>query len=101
MYEIMYNCFDIDIYTGHEDRIAAWPPRDGNVFLTKSPKDIVLVKDFMDWMKNLYVIYMVRDPRDIIVSKHPWDKERYWSSLKFWTSYLRHLEKCCGTIPVL
>ena len=84
MTEIMYNCFDIDVYSGKEQRIATWPPRNGNVFLTKSPKDIVVVKDLIEKVKNLYVIYMLRDPRDVIVSKHPWDKDRYWSSLKFW-----------------
>jgi len=84
MTEILYNCFEIDMYNGFESNISVCPPHSGNIFLTKSPKDIVIVKDILNAMKNLYVIYLVRDPRDVIVSKHPWDKDRYWSSLKFW-----------------
>lgn len=84
MAEMMYNCFDIDLYKEKEARIAVCPNRSGKVFLTKSPKDIIVVRDILHLMTNLYVIYILRDPRDIIVSKHPWDKDRYWSSLKFW-----------------
>jgi hypothetical protein len=84
MAEMMYNCFDIDLYTGKEDRIAALPSANGNIFLTKSPKDIVIIDDILKYMKKMYVIYMLRDPRDIISSKHPSDTNRYWSSLKFW-----------------
>lgn len=46
-------------------------------------------------MRNLYVIYMVGDPRDMIVSKHAIDLDRYWASLTHWktyTSYGRRLQ---------
>lgn len=36
------------------------------------------------FMHDLYVIYMLRDPRDVVVSKHPWDKNKYWTNLKVW-----------------
>lgn len=84
MAEMMGNCFDIDIKTEGEQRITIAPPHRGNTLLTKTPKDIILIKDMLYFMKNLYVIYMLRDPRDVIVSKHPWDKDRYWTSLKVW-----------------
>lgn len=84
MAEMMKNCFEIDLTSEGEKRISASPPKRGNIFLTKTPKDTILVKDMLHVMKDLYVIYMLRDPRDVIVSKHPWDPARYWSSLKIW-----------------
>jgi hypothetical protein len=36
---------------------------------------------------DLYVICMIRDPRDIICSKHKKDPGRYWAGLKFWNLY--------------
>lgn len=88
MTEMMNNCFEIDLKTATEKRITVAPPRMGRVFLTKTPKDIMLVKDMLGLMKNLYVIYMMRDPRDIIVSRHPQDKSRYWSNLGIWKRWI-------------
>lgn len=87
MAEMMFNCFEIDLYTGREDRIGALPTGKGNIFLTKSPKDVVIVDDVLRYMKKMYVIYMLRDPRDVISSKHPSDNKRYWSSLRSWQLY--------------
>jgi hypothetical protein len=96
MAEMMYNCFNIDLYSGKEDRIGTLPFGDGNVFLTKSPKDIVIVDDVLKYMKKIYVIYMLRDPRDVISSKHPSDNKRYWSSLKFWKLFTPFGHKLCN-----
>lgn len=44
---------------------------------------------------NLYVIYLLRDPRSVIVSKHKQSPDQYYSSLKVWRefeSYRRKLE---------
>ena len=38
-------------------------------------------------MRNLYAIYMLRDPRDMVVSRHGADAKRYWASLKYWKTY--------------
>ena len=42
---------------------------------------------------NLFVLCMIRDPRDIISSKHKKDPDRYWTGLTFWNSYTRKLPK--------
>ena len=86
--ELMIRSFEIDLHTNHEDRIARCPPRNGNIYLTKSPKDIILIKPILKMVKNLHVICMLRDPRDIIVSKHQSNKHRYWSNLAYWFNYL-------------
>ncbi len=86
--ELMISSFDIDLYTDHEDRIGKCPPRNGKIFLTKSPKDIIVIEPIMNMMKNLHVIYMLRDPRDMIVSKHGSDSELYYSNLDYWNNFM-------------
>jgi hypothetical protein len=73
-----------DLYTNHEDRITVQPRQDGNIFLTKSPRDIIVVGPLLQIMPNLHVIYLLRDPRDIITSKHKIDPNRYWVGLSTW-----------------
>ena len=85
--EMMIACFEIDLHTEHEDSIYTWPPCRGNIFLTKKPRDILVIEPILRIMRNLCVIYMVRDPRDMIVSKHKRDPERYWANLQFWKTY--------------
>ncbi len=86
--ELMISSYDIDLYTDHEDRIGKCPPRDGKVFLTKSPKDIIVIEPIMKMMENLHVIYMLRDPRDMIVSKHGSDSGLYYSNLDYWNNFM-------------
>ena len=85
--ELMAACFDIDARTEHETRLFAWPPLRARIFLTKAPRDILVVEPVLRLMHNLHVIYMLRDPRDMIVSRHGGNPERYWSGLKFWKRY--------------
>lgn len=90
--EMMIASYDIDVYTDHEDRIAKPPKKPGTVFLTKSPKDIVVVEPILRMVKNLHVIFMLRDPRDSIVSMHGTDKDRYWSNLQYWKNFMPFAE---------
>jgi hypothetical protein len=85
--EMMIACFDIDLYTTHEDSLYTPPSNDAKIFLTKNPKDILVVEPALNIMSNLTVIYLVRDPRDMIISKHGKDIKRYWGGLKFWKAY--------------
>jgi hypothetical protein len=94
--EMMISSYNIDVYTDHEDRIAKPPKKSGKVFLTKSPKDIMVVGPVLKMMKNLHVILMLRDPRDSIVSMHGTDKERYWSNLHYWKNFMPFAEELTG-----
>lgn len=87
MHEMMIACFEIDLFMERERHITTLPCRPADIFLTKIPIDILIIKPILYLMKNLYVIYMLRDPRDMVVSKHASDPDRYWSSLKFWQIY--------------
>ncbi len=85
--EAMIACFDIDLFCDHEARIFSPPPTPGNVYLTKAPRDILLAEQELEKSPDLYVVFLLRDPRNIIVSKHRRDPSCYWAGLKFWKAY--------------
>jgi len=57
---------------------------DGQILLTKRPKDTMYVQAILEKDPEFYVIYMVRDPRDVIVSRHGKDKDMYYSNIRLW-----------------
>ena len=85
--EAMTACFDIDLQVGHEARIFAPPPGPGRIFLTKAPRDILLAERALATNAALHLVYLLRDPRNIIVSKHRRAPDSYWAGLKFWKAY--------------
>lgn len=88
MAEMMIACFDIDLHSKHEDRVLKWPPRPANIYLTKSPSDYTHAYALLRLMSGLHVIFMLRDPRDSVVSKHNLHPEQYWSNLGFWKRFM-------------
>lgn len=93
MAEAINTCYKIDCYTKHEDRLFSRAPSGSNIHLTKCPRDIMIVGPSLSVDPNLYVICMIRDPRDVICSKHKKDPDHYWTSLKFWNTYSREVDK--------
>ena len=87
MAEMTIACFAIDLYTEHEDSIYTRPSRSAKIFLTKRPRDILVAEPILHLLPNFYIIYMLRDPRDTITSKHRKDPERYWATLRYWKAY--------------
>lgn len=85
--EAINACFEIDYSTSHEDRLFARAPIREGVFVTKHPRDITIVRPSLAVDPNLYVVCMVRDPRDIVVSTHQKDPAHFWCGLKFWKEY--------------
>lgn len=85
MAEMMAACFEIDLYPKHESSIYTRPTRPAKIFLTKRPRDILVVGAMLRLNPNLHVIYMLRDPRDMVSSKHRKDSERYWKTYNLWT----------------
>jgi hypothetical protein len=90
MAEAMIACYNIDHYTRHEDRIFKAPPANARIFLTKCPKDILVVGPLLRANPSLYVICMIRDPRDTVVSRHGKDPNKYWVSLSYWNTYIEY-----------
>jgi len=93
MTEAIKTCFNVDYYTDHEDQLFTRAPGNPDIYLTKSPKDIMIVGPSLYVDPNLFVICMIRDPRDIICSKHKKDPGRYWAGLKYWKTYSKIVRK--------
>jgi hypothetical protein len=82
--EMMVAGFAIDSYPDHEASLFRSPPRGAQTFLTKAPNEGPLAERALEVMPELLIIYVLRDPRDMVVSKHHSDLERYWAGLNFW-----------------
>src|SRR4051794_10247571 len=58
-----------------------------DVYLTKRPWDVLISPFALRALPNVDIVCMVRDPRDVVVSSHGEDPDRYWAGLKFWKTY--------------
>lgn len=79
MVEAMRGCFAIDAFHAGEVRLEA-RATGATVHLTKHPNDLSRVGPRLLMDPRLYVLCMVRDPRDIIVSVHWPSPDRYFVS---------------------
>lgn len=84
LHEAMVTCFHVDKHYDHEIRFHLVSARDGQLLLTKRPKDTMYVPAILEQDPEFYVIYMLRDPRDVIVSRHGKDKDMYYSNIRLW-----------------
>lgn len=85
--EAMRVCFDIDAHEEHEARMFREPPPGARVYLTKHPGEILKVGPRLRVDPDFHVIYLLRDPRDTITSKHGKDPDRYWAGLRYWKAF--------------
>jgi hypothetical protein len=81
---LMHLCFEIDGYSEHELSILDQPDKPYDIFLSKKPREVRYVAPLLDLDPNLWVIYMYRDPRDTIVSRHRKAPDKYWTNLGVW-----------------
>lgn len=94
--EAIVACCEIDVFYAHEARIFEPPPRAGSVFLSKCPRDVMVIEPALAQDPDLYCLYLLRDPRNIITSKHRRDPDRYWAGLKFWKAYTPCARRLAG-----
>ena len=83
LHEAMVTCFKVDKHYDHELRFNLVDAEDGQIVVTKRPKDTMYMPDVID-DPELYVIYVMRDPRDVIVSRHGKNKDMYYSNIRLW-----------------
>jgi len=85
--ECMVACMNIDGFEAHEASIARI--RAGTqIYLTKRPGDLLAVGPRLAIDPHFHVICTLRDPRDVIVSRHRNDPGRYWVPLQVWKKRL-------------
>ena len=95
LYELMTNCFEIDGHTEHEWSIFKKYPGHFRVLCTKKPNDIRYIKHPLQINPHLYVIYVLRDPRDAISSrshKNNNPQKQIWGNLADWARHQQAAE---------
>jgi hypothetical protein len=92
MAECMRLCFEIDRYEKHESPL--WKlKRSSSIYLTKSPQDIMYLGARLALDPRLTIVCMMRDPRDVVVSKHQQRPDDYFTSLGRWKYRRKFVEK--------
>lgn len=76
-------CFKIDKHYDHELRFNLVDAEDDQIVVTKRPKDTMYMPDVIA-DPELFVVYVMRDPRDVIVSRHGKDSDMYYSNIRLW-----------------
>ena len=84
LHEVMVTCFKVDKHYDHEIRFHLVTGEDGQLVITKRPKDTMYMPAVLDDDPELFVIYLLRDPRDTICSRHGKDKSIYYSNIRLW-----------------
>ena len=95
LHEAMVTCFHVDKHYDHEIRFNLVSGKDGELVISKRPKDIMYMADVLD-DPELYVIYILRDPRDVIVSRHGKNRELYYSNIRLWREIHSYAKRLSG-----
>jgi len=80
-------CFEINARCEHEQSIFEPVGHHSGLYLSKKPSDITHIRRILIEDPNLYVIYMLRDPRSVITSIHPSKSDIYFASFERWQRY--------------
>jgi len=95
LHEAMVTCFRFDKHYDHEIRFHLVTADAGQTLITKRPKDTMYMPAVID-DPELYVIYVMRDPRDTIVSRHGKDKSMYYSNIRLWRQMHSYAKQMVG-----
>jgi hypothetical protein len=90
--ECMIACFEIDAFEAHEAPLSRHR-KNVDIYLTKNPVDLNIVGPRLLVDQHLHVLAMLRDPRDVIASKHAHAPDRYWAPLRFWRRHVQIIRR--------
>ena len=82
--ELMSTCFDHDGFCEHEISIFEKIQLSEGLYISKKPSDIKNIQHIYPRDPNLHIIYLVRDPRAVISSKHHSNPNQYFCNYKAW-----------------
>ncbi len=95
LHEAMVTCFKFDKHYDHEIRFNLVSANNGQRLITKRPKDIMYMPAVID-DPDFFVIYVLRDPRDVIVSRHGKNKDMYYSNIRVWREMQSYAKSITG-----
>jgi hypothetical protein len=84
IFELVTACFDIEKWGNPEMGIFHGPAVPTRPYTSKMPMDLIHVSRLLRWDPMLHVVYMQRDPRDVVVSQHGMRPEEYWCDFPIW-----------------
>ena len=94
MSELIGHGFRIDGFIESECQIHHIPPGGPYELLcTKIPTNIHIIRKLLDADPTLWVICMLRDPRDIVVSRHGSNTTIFWTNLRIVREGVESLRK--------
>jgi hypothetical protein len=96
LHEAMVTCFRVDRHYDHEIRFHLVTGEEGQTVITKRPKDTMYMPAVLNDDPELYVIYLMRDPRDTICSRHSKDKSIYYSNIRLWRQMHGYARQMAG-----
>ncbi len=82
--ELMSTCFTSDGFCRHEQSIFTPVAECGIVYFTKQPNDIRQLRHIFHRDEELCVIYLGRDPRAVITSRHREHPGQYFCNYRVW-----------------
>ena len=94
--ELLVMGFEVDGFADHERSIFREPHVPCEIYVSKDPKDVRVAKRVLAADPQLWILHMVRDPRDVVVSVHARDPDAYWTHLRLWKSYRRSARRAEG-----
>lgn len=92
MHTLFSVCMGVDGVTSREERIWRRMPHGERVLVTKCPGEERFARPLLKFDPDLWFVFMLRDPRDLIVSEHGSEPGRYWSNLRTWYEALAFYE---------
>lgn len=85
---LMLACFDIDGAVPMERRLWRTPPKNRRIQCTKFPDETDFATAMLALDPDLHVIFIVRDPRDVIASRNHVTPGGYLTNLRVWRENL-------------
>lgn len=85
---LMLSCFDIDGGVVNERRLWRTPPKGRQIVCTKFPDETDFATAMLALDPDLHVIFIVRDPRDVISSRNHIAPGGYLTNLRVWRENL-------------
>lgn len=85
MLELLVNGFEVDGHSPKEQSVLdVRNPLPRGVYCSKHVRDTALAWLLLRCDPNLWIVFMLRDPRDVIVSRHGKSPELYRTDLRRW-----------------
>jgi hypothetical protein len=82
--ELLCACFEHDASCDHEMSIFEPVELEGELYFSKQPNDIKQLAHIFTRDEELFVIYMCRDPRAVITSRHRGQPSQFFCNYRVW-----------------